>query len=195
MKPFQNLPASPVLPRNRYLLVLTIGLGLTLGSVGCKKEEEPTPGPVPSTTSGLNVSAMEKSFEDSEESVKQSVDKAVDEVQAGNLQRANDMLRELAENAKLTSEQQNAVKDFMARVQSQIKQMGQDVVEGAKQVTDSAVEGAKKAGTEVKEAVVESAVAEGARQVTEGAKEAAEDVKRQAGDALNRLGNRSTGDR
>ncbi len=78
-----------------------------LALVACNKNT-PTVDPAP----------IQKSFASSEPSTKTSADKAVNAIKAGDYAGALAELKTLAGNARLTPEQQQAIKDVMAQVQS-----------------------------------------------------------------------------
>jgi uncharacterized protein YjbJ (UPF0337 family) len=176
---------KPTLSPRLAIWLLTGCLVASFGFLGCKKQEEPGP---------IDTSRIEQTFATSDGSVKETLGEAVDAVKAGEYSEATSLLKELAESAKLTPEQQTAVKDFLPSLQAKLKELGEDALEGAKELSETAVQGARDAATNVKEAAlsakdaaVDSAIADSTREAKESVKDAAEDVKRQTGDALNRL--------
>jgi outer membrane protein assembly factor BamD (BamD/ComL family) len=76
--------------------------------MGCGKKEK------------VDTSKLEKSFEASEPAQRSAADRAVAAIKAGNYSQAMTELQKLAAQAKLTPEQQQAVKDVMARVQKEM---------------------------------------------------------------------------
>ncbi len=70
--------------------------------------------------SSVDTAPMEKSFQAAEPAAKSSADKVVSAVKSADYAGALSELQTLAKNAKLTPEQQQAVKDVMAQVQKAI---------------------------------------------------------------------------
>jgi uncharacterized lipoprotein YajG len=79
---------------------------------GCKKDTQ--------QQVTVNPAPLESSFQTADASTKSTADKAVAALKAGNYTEALTELKTLASNAKLTPEQQQAVKDMMAQVQKAI---------------------------------------------------------------------------
>lgn len=99
---------------------------LTLAFVGCSKNK-----------ANVDTAPVEKSFASAEPTTKTSADKAVSAVKAGDYAGALTELKTLASNAKLTPEQQQAIKDVMAQVQKAITDMaGKAQGEATKAVGD-----------------------------------------------------------
>lgn len=88
--------------------ILAAVMATTLALVGCSKQ------------SGVDASALETSFKSADATVKDSADKAIAAIKAADYPGAIVELKKLAENAKLTPEQQQAIKDMMAKVQGGI---------------------------------------------------------------------------
>jgi hypothetical protein len=80
----------------------------TLALAGCAKQL------------GVDPAPIEKSFASAEAAAKVSADKAVTAIKAGDYAGAMTELKTLAGNAKLTPEQQQAIKDVMAQVQQAV---------------------------------------------------------------------------
>src|SRR5262245_27094583 len=76
---------------------------------GCKK-------------SGVDTAPLEKNFTSAEPAAKSSADKAVSAIKAADYSGAMAELQKLAAQAKLTPEQQQAVKDVLAQVQKQLSE-------------------------------------------------------------------------
>jgi hypothetical protein len=74
---------------------------------GCKK-------------SGVDTAPLEKSFASAEPAAKSTSDKVVSAINAGDYSGGMAELQKLAAQAKLTPEQQQAVKDVLAQVQKQL---------------------------------------------------------------------------
>jgi hypothetical protein len=68
----------------------------------------------------IDTSALETNFKSAEAALKDSADKAVAAVRAADYSGALAELKKLADNAKLTPEQQQAIKDVMAQVQNAV---------------------------------------------------------------------------
>jgi hypothetical protein len=89
------------------LLFVSIA-ALTFAFTGCKKSE------------GVDTQPLEKSFASAEPAAKSSSDKAVAAIKAGNYSEGMAELGKLAQQAKLTPEQQQAVKDTLEQVKKQL---------------------------------------------------------------------------
>jgi len=86
--------------------------------------------------SAVDTAPLEKSFSSAEPATQTTVDKAVSAIKAGDYTGALTELKTLASNAKLTPEQQQAVKDVMAQVQTA-------VTEAAAKMKDQVTKGAE----------------------------------------------------
>ena len=89
---------------------LRLLLAVTLLFVGCSK------------TSSVDTGKLESSFQAADPN-KSEADKAVAAIKAGNYSQALTELQQLAKKAKLTPEQQQAIKDVIAPVQKQMSEM------------------------------------------------------------------------
>jgi len=101
---------------NKAIGILSIVLIASAALIGC---------------GGSPASKVESSFASAEPSLKESAQKAVDAVKAGNYAGAAAQLQALAGNAKLTPDQQQAIKDLIADVQKQIQEKAAKAMEGA----------------------------------------------------------------
>lgn len=68
----------------------------------------------------IDTTALENSFQSAESTTKASADKAIAALKAQDYSGALSELKTLASNAKLTPEQQQSIKDVMAKVQQSI---------------------------------------------------------------------------
>lgn len=91
----------------RFAFVLVGVMAVSLALVGCGKK-------------GVNTSKLESSFKSAEPATQSDADKAVAAIKAGNYSEAMTDLQRLGAKAKLTPEQQQAIKDVMAQVQQQL---------------------------------------------------------------------------
>jgi outer membrane protein assembly factor BamD (BamD/ComL family) len=91
--------------------VLFAVAGLSLAIIGCAKKNE------------VDTSKLESSFKSAPPAQQSDVDKAVSAVKAGNYSEAVGDLQRLAGKAKLTPEQQQAVKDTIAAIQKQMAEV------------------------------------------------------------------------
>jgi hypothetical protein len=80
-------------------------MALTLAMSGCSKQ------------SSVDTALFEKTFKSAEANVQTSADKVVTAIKSGDHSGALAELKTLVNNAKLTPEQQQAIKDVMAQVQ------------------------------------------------------------------------------
>ncbi len=91
----------------KFALVMAGVMAVSLALAGCGKK-------------GVNTSKLESSFKSAEPATQSDVNKAVSAIKAGNYSEALTDLQRLAGKAKLTSEQQQAIKDVTAQVQEQL---------------------------------------------------------------------------
>jgi outer membrane protein assembly factor BamD (BamD/ComL family) len=68
----------------------------------------------------VNTAPLQKSFQTAETSAKEDADKAISAIESADYAGAVTQLQQLAKNAKLTPEQQQAVKDMIEKVQKVI---------------------------------------------------------------------------
>jgi hypothetical protein len=94
--------------------ILTAVMAATLALVGCSKQDGA------GTASSVDTSALESKFQSAEATVKASADKAVAAIKSADYSGAVAELKKLGENAKLTPEQQQAIKDVIAQVEKAI---------------------------------------------------------------------------
>lgn len=114
--------------------ILTAVVASTLALVGCGKS---------GGDESVDTSALQASFESAEASVKESAEKAIAAVKSSDWAGAVTELKKLLEDAKLTAEQQQAVKDTLAKVQSAIGKVAGEVTEGAEKAIDDAAKAVK----------------------------------------------------
>jgi outer membrane protein assembly factor BamD (BamD/ComL family) len=100
----------------KYIGMLCIVIVASVAMIGC---------------GGSPASKVESSFASAEPSLKESAQKAVDAVKAGNYAGAAAQLQALAGNAKLTPAQQQAIQELIADVQKQIQAKAAQAMEGA----------------------------------------------------------------
>ena len=89
-------------------MFLMAAMAATLALAGCGK------------SGGVDPSALEKSLKSSEPATQEVADKAVAAIKSADYAGALTQLQSLASQAKLTPEQQQAVKDVMAQVQKAV---------------------------------------------------------------------------
>ena len=89
-----------------YLIITSIAV-LTLA--GCGKK-------------GVDTSRLEKSFATAQADAKGAADRAVSSIKAGDYAAAMAALQQAAAQAKLTPQQEAAIKDVIAQVQEQLNQ-------------------------------------------------------------------------
>ncbi len=97
---------------NSYKWIALGMVAVALAFAGCNKN-----------TQNVDPAPVEKSFASAEPATKTTADKAVSAIKAGDYTSALSELKTLASNAKLTPEQQQAIKDVMAQVQKAITDM------------------------------------------------------------------------
>jgi len=106
-------------------IVLTM-VAVALGFVGCSKN-----------SSNVDTAPVEKSFASAEPTTKTTAERAVSAIKAGDYTSALNELKSLASNAKLTPEQQQAIKDVMAQVQKAVADMATKAQGEASKAVDS----------------------------------------------------------
>ncbi len=84
-----------------------------------------------SKSNQIDTSKLEKSFQGSGDNAKVAVSAAVDSIKKQDYNNALANLQKLASQAKLTPEQDQAIKDVMAQVQNALKEMASKATEGA----------------------------------------------------------------
>ena len=81
--------------------------------------------------SSVDTGQLQSSFKSADSATQSDVDKAIASIKDGNYSQAMSQLQALAKKAKLTPEQQQAIKDVMAQVQQQITAMANQTAAGA----------------------------------------------------------------
>lgn len=95
----------------KLLQILIAAIALcAMALTGCKEK------------SSVDTQPLEKSFASAEPATKSTSDKAVAAIKAGNYSEGMAELGKLAQQAKLTPEQQQAVKDTLEHVKKQLSQ-------------------------------------------------------------------------
>ena len=87
--------------------------------VGCAKKNN------------VDTGQLQSSFKSSDSATQSDVDKAVASIKDGNYSQAVSQLQAIAKKAKLTPEQQQAIRDVIAQVQQQITAMANQAAAGA----------------------------------------------------------------
>jgi hypothetical protein len=115
---FDTLAAAPYLVTvvkiqqrtnmKHYKWILAVTMIAAFAVVGCSKQ------------SSVNTAPLEKSFQTAEPASKSAVDKAVSAIKSADYSGALAELQKVAKDAKLSPEQQQAIKDVMAQVQKAI---------------------------------------------------------------------------
>ena len=116
--------------------ILTAVMAASLALVGCKPATE-------TAKPAIDTAALETSFQSAEASVKDSATKAIAAIKSADYAGAVAELKKLAEDAKLTPEQQQAVKDIIAKVQSAIGDAAGKAAGEAGKVPDDAAKAVK----------------------------------------------------
>jgi len=119
----------------KLLFSVVIMAAALVAFTGCKKDE--TPGAAGGAVTNVDTAAAEREFNAAEPTVRAEYDKAALAIRHGNYGGALEQLGRLASNAKLTPEQQKAVKDLMAQVQ-------QALTKGANKAIDDVKKGLPK---------------------------------------------------
>ncbi len=99
---------------------------VALALVGCSKNQ-----------ATVDTAPVEKSFASAEPTTKTTAEKAVSAIKAGNYTLALSELKTLAGKAKLTPEQQQAIKDVMAQAQQAIADLATKAQKEAGKAVDN----------------------------------------------------------
>lgn len=97
----------------------TLAMSLMIAVVGCSK------------SGSVDTGKLESSFASADASVKSTVEKAVASIKEQNYAGAVSQLQEVIGKAKLTPDQEKAVKDVLAQVQAALSKAAGKAVEGA----------------------------------------------------------------
>ncbi len=101
-------------------IVVTTLIAAAIGIVGCSNKG-----------ASVDTAPLEKSFQSADAPTKSASDNAVSEIKSANYSGAMADLSKLAQNAKLTPDQQQAIKDVLAQVQKAIADAAGKAADGA----------------------------------------------------------------
>ena len=104
----------------RYTWILTAVMAASLLLVGCAKK------------GGVDTGKLESSFQSSEPGTKGKVDSAVSAIKSSDYAGAMASLQSMASDAKLTPEQQQAIKDVVEQLKTLITGTANQAADGAK---------------------------------------------------------------
>jgi len=99
--------------------IVGVALAVGIGLIGCSKR------------GGVDTGKLESSFQTAEQALKTEADKAVAAIKAGNYEQALAELQNLAKKAKLTAEQQQAIKDTIAAIEKLMTEMAEKAASDA----------------------------------------------------------------
>jgi len=102
----------------RFALLFSGLMIVTLVFIGCGKK-------------GVDTAQLKSSFKSADSATQSDVDKAIASIKDGNYSQAMSQLQALAKKAKLTPEQQQAIKDVIGQVQQQMTAMANQAAGGA----------------------------------------------------------------
>ena len=94
-------------------------MAVSLAMAGCSKQ------------GGIDTGSLERSFKSAEAAVQTSADKAVAAIKSADYSGAMVELKTLANNTKLTPEQQQAIKDVMAQVEKTLSDAASKAADAA----------------------------------------------------------------
>ena len=97
-----------IITMKKFTRILIVTMGVSLAIVACAKKNH------------VSTSELQSSFKSAEPALQSQVDKVVSAVKSNNYSEALNDLHVLANKAKLTLDQQQAIKDTMAAVQEQV---------------------------------------------------------------------------
>jgi hypothetical protein len=109
---------------NAFGYILTAAVAACLTMAGCGKSSSVDPAPI------------ESSFKTADSATKGSADKVVSAIKSSDYSGALSELKTLAGKAKLTPEQQQAVKDVMAQVQKALTDAAGQAASGASKTAE-----------------------------------------------------------
>ena len=115
------------------LLILSSCAVLALVMFGCAKKSD------------VDTAKLEKSFASAEPADKSQATKVVDAVKAGDYNAALGSLKTLAQQAKLTPEQKEAIEDVTSQVQKALSQAINKAAEGGQKALEDAKKSLPKA--------------------------------------------------
>ena len=104
---------------NRGVRVLGVALAVGIGLVGCSKK------------GGVETRKLESSFRTAEQAIKTEADKTVATIKTGNYEQALVELQNLGRKAKLTAEQQQAIKDTIAAIEKLMTEIAEKAASDA----------------------------------------------------------------
>jgi hypothetical protein len=114
------------------LSIVGMIIAVSLLIVGCAKQNQ------------VDTAKLESSFSSAEPASKSEVDKAVSAVKSADYSSALASLQKVASQAKLTPEQQQAVKDVITQIQKQLGAAVEKAGGDAQKALDSAKQGVPK---------------------------------------------------
>jgi hypothetical protein len=122
--------------------LVTIAAVLTLALVGCSKPK------------GVDTKPLQKSFETADASLQGTVNKIIVAVESEDFAGATTELKKLAENTKLTAEQQTAIKNTLEQITKfagdALKKATEGAAKAAGDASKAAGDAAKSAGDAAK---------------------------------------------
>lgn len=114
-----------------HQLILITVTAMAFALVGCKK-------------SGVDTSGLENSFKSAEPATQSSVEKAVSAIKSADYAGAMAELKSVAEKAKLTPEQEQAIKDVVAQLQQKVADVAKQAGEKASEAVGDLQKSLKK---------------------------------------------------
>lgn len=104
-------------------------MAVSLAITGCKKND---------TAATVDTANLENSFASADATTKSSVDKAVAAIKSADYSGALTELKSIGERAKLTPEQEQAIKDVIAQVEKAFADMAGKATDAAEKAADDA---------------------------------------------------------
>jgi flagellin-like hook-associated protein FlgL len=115
-----------------YLWILTAAVTVSLVFPGCARK------------SSVDTGKLESSFESAEPATKSKVDSAVSDIKSADYAGAMASLQGLAKDAKLTSEQQEAIKDVVEQLKTRVTDVANTTAEDAAKALENMQKSLKK---------------------------------------------------
>jgi len=101
------------------LIVIAVTVGLTF--TACKKQDQSsTPATITMGSASIDMTEVNKQFQGAASDIRADLENAILQLRSGNYPEAMGQFKFIASNTRLTPEQQQAIKNLLAKVQGAI---------------------------------------------------------------------------